>query len=642
MVTICLNMIVKNESKVIRRLLESVINIIDAYCICDTGSTDDTVEVIKEYFKNVPGIVCFKEFVDFGTNRTYALKEAQKLNCDYILLLDADMIVKVNNFDKLKLKDDVYNVLQGNNNFNYYNNRIVKNSLHITVKCPTHEYYDIAGKSTSSNIPKDIFFIEDIGDGGCKQNKYERDIKLLLAGIETDQNNGRYHFYLANSYHDIGNYNEAIHYYKKLIKMGSWIEEVFYSWYRLGICYQKLNEELKMIDAWMQGYQALPCRAETLYEIIKHYRIKGNNSHLCNLFYQMAINIPYPKDCSLFIHSEIYRYRLLEEFTIFGYYLGKRDLNKEMFKLMQTVPRGEIYNLYNNYKFYQPVLQAETVIKLNDQFPEFQKTFFGENYTFIASTPSIIPEKSFYFMNLRFVNYRINSNGSYPWYTHITTVNKSITFDKDFNAITIKEHELPIEDKHYIGVEDIKLFNWNNQVLYTGTALLSTGNLGIVMGNYNVETKHELFYNNSQDCEKNWVFVPGFEQLTMIYKWDPLTIGTINDYKLTDMRTKEMPQFFSQVRGSTNGYLFNDEIWFIVHMVHQNNGEPRHYYHSFVVFDIELTLKRYSKPFKFTTGEIEYCLGLIVEESRVIITHSVWDRESYIRIYPIKVVNDLF
>ena len=44
---LCLNMIVKNESKVIRRLLESALPIIDSYCICDTGSTDDTKEIIR-------------------------------------------------------------------------------------------------------------------------------------------------------------------------------------------------------------------------------------------------------------------------------------------------------------------------------------------------------------------------------------------------------------------------------------------------------------------------------------------------------------------------------------------------------------------------------------------------------------------
>ena len=56
MVTICLNMIVKNESKIMKRLLDSVYKIIDYWVIVDTGSTDHTKELIKEYFaeKNIP------------------------------------------------------------------------------------------------------------------------------------------------------------------------------------------------------------------------------------------------------------------------------------------------------------------------------------------------------------------------------------------------------------------------------------------------------------------------------------------------------------------------------------------------------------------------------------------------------------
>ena len=53
MPTICLNMIVKNESKIITRLFDSVIDIIDTYVICDTGSTDDTIHIINSYFNNV-------------------------------------------------------------------------------------------------------------------------------------------------------------------------------------------------------------------------------------------------------------------------------------------------------------------------------------------------------------------------------------------------------------------------------------------------------------------------------------------------------------------------------------------------------------------------------------------------------------
>ena len=44
-VKLALNMIVKNEGKIIERLLTSVLPIVDTYCICDTGSTDNTKEM---------------------------------------------------------------------------------------------------------------------------------------------------------------------------------------------------------------------------------------------------------------------------------------------------------------------------------------------------------------------------------------------------------------------------------------------------------------------------------------------------------------------------------------------------------------------------------------------------------------------
>ena len=72
---ICLNMIVKNESAIIIRLLESVTPLIDSYCICDTGSTDNTITLIKEYCEsnNIPGKIIEESFRDFGYNRSYAL-----------------------------------------------------------------------------------------------------------------------------------------------------------------------------------------------------------------------------------------------------------------------------------------------------------------------------------------------------------------------------------------------------------------------------------------------------------------------------------------------------------------------------------------------------------------------------------------
>ena len=101
-------MIVKNESKIITRLFDSVYKIIDSYCICDTGSTDNTIELIESYFRNkkIPGKVVQETFRDFGYNRTFALQQCENMeNADYILLMDADMMLKISDkFDLTKFK----------------------------------------------------------------------------------------------------------------------------------------------------------------------------------------------------------------------------------------------------------------------------------------------------------------------------------------------------------------------------------------------------------------------------------------------------------------------------------------------------------------------------------------------------------
>ena len=63
----CFVAIVKDESHVIVRCLDSIINIATSYLICDTGSTDNTSELITDYMKNknVPGQVIHKKWKNY-------------------------------------------------------------------------------------------------------------------------------------------------------------------------------------------------------------------------------------------------------------------------------------------------------------------------------------------------------------------------------------------------------------------------------------------------------------------------------------------------------------------------------------------------------------------------------------------------
>jgi glycosyltransferase involved in cell wall biosynthesis len=87
---VCLCMIVKNESKVIRRCLESVIPMINSWCIVDTGSTDDTKEIIINTLRGIPGEIYDRPWVDFATNRNQCLRLARMGLATHYLTIDAD------------------------------------------------------------------------------------------------------------------------------------------------------------------------------------------------------------------------------------------------------------------------------------------------------------------------------------------------------------------------------------------------------------------------------------------------------------------------------------------------------------------------------------------------------------------------
>ena len=144
----------------------------------------------------------------------------------------------------------------------------------------------------------------------------------------------------------------------------------------------------------------------------------------------------------------------------------------------------------------------------------------------------------------------------------------------------------------------------------------------------------------NKDCEKNWVFYGNYK---IIYQWYPLTIGKIvkteNELLFEKEKQINTPPFFQQVRGSTNGCDFGDEVWFICHVVEY--CQPREYYHFFAVFHKStMEIKKWSNLFKYEGEKIEYSLGLIVEEERIIVSYSKWDSTPCIAVYNKKAVEE--
>ena len=127
--TVCLNMIVKNETKVIERCLETVKPLIDYWVIVDTGSTDGTQKLIKKLMKGIPGKLYERPWVNFAHNRNEALQLAKDKG-DYLLFIDADDILTYSpEFKKPLLDQDAYFVKIQFGGTSYGRTQLVKSSL---------------------------------------------------------------------------------------------------------------------------------------------------------------------------------------------------------------------------------------------------------------------------------------------------------------------------------------------------------------------------------------------------------------------------------------------------------------------------------------------------------------------------------
>ena len=676
---LCLNMIVKNESRIILRLLNSVVDVIDSYCICDTGSTDNTVEIIESFFqaKNIPGKIVQEPFVDFAHNRSFALKACESVeNADYILLLDADMIfwkrpdLTAQEF-KRGLVENAYYIFQGSDHFYYKNTRIVKNRQGIHYWGVTHEFVKTPEGTVYGTLDKPNVFINDIGDGGSKSDKFERDIRLLKKGLEDHPNNDRYTFYLANSYRDHGDHREAIETYKKRIAIGGWVEEVWYSYYSIGKCYKQLGDIANAIYYWMEGYQVFPKRIENLYEIITHYRQTSKNE-LAYLFYVIALKqiMLNPRPDYLFLQKDVYDYKLDYEFSVFGYYcnIDKYDMTRICLKVLNcsTTEEHLARNVLSNYKFYSKSL-SDCSLPFSDEnqtlLLNVGRELFADSFPeFVGSTPSISFHRPGELVVMqRYVNYRITSNGGYDSKEHIVTKNAVAVVDISNPTWTIKsEFEMPYNkdlDELYVGLEDVRILSDGTNLFYSSNRGISNHHLMIEHGTLNVDTQTYrsglVIIENQKQVEKNWVlFRDGNGCLKIIYGWNDLVIGNIKPEKELEPDSDDepadtithsentsylfekthriaTPAFFKYIRGSTNGVQIGDEIWFMCHVV--SYEDRRYYYHVFVILDSKTyQVKRYTTMFTFEKQKVEYTLGFVYVESsnQLLIGYSTMDCET--------------
>ena len=176
----------------------------------------------------------------------------------------------------------------------------------------------------------ETLFIDDLGDGGAKSDKFERDIALLTQGLKDEPDNSRYMFYLAQSYRDIQNYPLALEYYEKRVNAGGWVEEIFESLLQIAIIQENMKMPFeKVVEGYKRAYVNRPTRAEPLYFLARYYRENKKYEQAYQLS-KIGMGIPYPEQDILFVSSFVYDWGMKLEVSVNAYWVNRFEESKSL------------------------------------------------------------------------------------------------------------------------------------------------------------------------------------------------------------------------------------------------------------------------------------------------------------------------
>ena len=348
MFTLSLCMIVKNEEDVIGRCLDCVKDIADEIIIVDTGSIDNTKEIVKNYTDKVYD---FPWIDDFSAARNYSFSQATK---DYVMWLDADDIIDEKNRQELKsLKNCldpsidmvkmIYNVSfdeDNNPTLSYYRERIFKRSMDYRWVGEIHEVILPYGNIMHSEIA--------ILHKKMHPNEPERNLKIfrqmLAQGKFLDP---RQKFYYARELYYNAKYPEAIDQFIDFLQEGKgWIENNINACKDLASCYYQIKADSSALESLFKSFAYDQPRAEICCDIGKHF-LDRKEYNTAIFWYELALTRKIDDRSGGFILPDRYGYtpyiQLCVCYDKLGHYHKASEYNDKAGELKPN-DKGYLYN----------------------------------------------------------------------------------------------------------------------------------------------------------------------------------------------------------------------------------------------------------------------------------------------------------
>ena len=261
--SLSVSMIVRNSADVLERCLESVKDA-DEIVICDTGSSDNTIEIAKKYTDKVYSYYgCNKPgtadglFMDFADARNKSLSYCTST---HILTIDADEVLetpikKLRDFKGESLSVECINDASGEAHRQprlYINHPKVfwKGAAHNYLTCGNGELSDVTIRYYSNKQ---------------KEADPDRTKRILEHWIKKHPKDcTRELYYLAKEYHKRGQYFKTIRTLRKYLKRSSFTVEKADAFLLMSRCYVGIRKHKEAINACMAAINLNPDFPEAL------------------------------------------------------------------------------------------------------------------------------------------------------------------------------------------------------------------------------------------------------------------------------------------------------------------------------------------------------------------------------------------
>jgi len=337
---------VRDESPVVCRALNSVRNLINVLFLCDTGSTDGTPEIVKDWCtkERIEGQFLHHPWRNFGYNRSWLWKQAyehpnpQISQATYYIFMDADevWITEPSNLqsditrpqaaDLIKYLDsqseiDMFDTLTYEGRLQYNITKICRNNQLYQWILPVHEYIEGTRSNRRQSINTLFLYARKEGHSSRNPSRYQQDLQMLLEYITHNPDEPRPVFYLAQTYETLNQSSEALNWYRKRVDLSGYYQEKYIAALKVG---RLSSDEEEKIQYLLRGTTIVPQRLECYYELMMMEYHRKNFAKSAG--YGLMAGVPGPnrkpqKD-DMFAELEIYDYLFDLNLGVSCYYSG--------------------------------------------------------------------------------------------------------------------------------------------------------------------------------------------------------------------------------------------------------------------------------------------------------------------------------